>query len=145
MTRASSAPTIKDALVALIAQTTGVTTTYGHPGWGFLPDDVISVGEITATTEVGPIAPTRMRDETTEHTVIISCYRGGADQRRATTAAYALLGAIHTAIQADPRLGGVCRDATITGHTLAESSDPDMMAEGRVAEITLTIRAVARI
>jgi hypothetical protein len=69
-----------------------------------------------------------------------------------TEAAYTILGSIEDYLQHSGNasstqitLGGVVREARVTSHELAETADPDDLALGRLAEITATVTAHARI
>lgn len=144
----SAAPTVKAALLAMIATAVGdqVLTTYGHPGFS-IPDDVVAVGNVRTNSEPGPISPARRREESLELDFTISCYRGGGPevQQTVTERAFALLGSIHSAIQTDPTIAGSCRVAAITRADMVEETDPDLIAAGRITEIVATVTASARI
>lgn len=125
--------------------------TYGHPG-AASADDMIAVMNVTSEQEVGPMSPQRRREETLSVEVVFSCWSGGADQQTVTERAYALLADLEdyltdTGVTASTQitLGGAVRDCRVMGHELAETSDPDDMAMGRLAEITATVTARVRI
>lgn len=147
---ASSAPTVKAALATLVANAVGgsVLVCYGHPGYGMQPDDIVSVGDVDATTTVGPMSTARRRDETLEISLVLSCFRAGGIEAQVpvTERAYGLLSAIYEALRVDPTVGGTCRgDAQIVAHTMREADAPEILDMGRVTEIVATVRATARI
>jgi hypothetical protein len=148
----TAAPAFKLALYnACVGLYPSALVTYGHPGAQSV-DDMVGVMNVTSDQEVGPLSPQRRREETLTVEVIFSCWRGGADQRTVTEAAYALLASLEnylqdTGVSASTQitLGGTVRDARVMGHELAETEDPADMALGRLAEITATVTARARI
>lgn len=125
--------------------------TYGHPG-AASADDMVALMNVTSDVEAGPLSPQRRREETLTIEVVFSCWGGGVDQQTVTERAYSLLGDLEdyltdTGVSASTQitLGGTVRDARVTGHTLAETEDPDDLALGRLAEITATVTARVRI
>lgn len=150
----SVAPVLKSGLVTMLttafADEPTVRVSYGHPGLAPEPDLVGVMGVLTEqeTATLG----NRSREETLRVAVTVSCAVGGGPeaQQAATERAYALLADIESALRTDPTVGGACRMAVVEGADLAEdiwwaeAYDPPV-AVGRVAEITATIRAVARI
>lgn len=149
----SAAPAFKAALFTACQTLYPVPAlvTYGHPG-NASANDMIALMNVTSEQEVGPLSPQRRREETLTCDVVISCWRGGADQQTVTEAAYALLASLEdylqdTGVTASTQitLGGAVRDARVTSHELAETEDPDDMALGRLAEITATVTARVRI
>jgi hypothetical protein len=148
----TAAPAFKLALYnACVGLFPSALVTYGHPGVQSA-DDMVGVMNVTSDQEVGPLSPQRRREETLTCEVIVSSWRGGADQRTVTEAAYTLLALLEnylqdTGVSASTQitLGGTVRDARVTSHELAETEDPDDMALGRLAEITATVTARVRI
>jgi hypothetical protein len=148
----TAAPAFKLALFnACVGLYPSALVTYGHPG-AQSADDMVGVMNVTSDQEVGPLSPQRRREETLTIEVIFSCWRGGADQRTVTEAAYTLLALLEnylqdTGVSASTQitLGGTVRDARVMGHELAETEDPADMALGRLAEITATVTARVRI
>ncbi len=123
-----------------------VAVTYGHPGLN-PADDLVAVMGVTADQEPGPmrVGP-RHREETLRLTVVVSTFRGGGPevQPLATAQAYALLAELEDALATDPTLSGTVRWAQIESYELAEADDPDVLAAGRVAEISAVVMATAR-
>lgn len=120
---------------------------YGHPGIK-LPDDIVSVMRVTAQQEPGPIGTNRARDLTLTADVTVSIYRaGGADQEAVAAAqAYALLTAVEEHCRVtDTTLGGAVWWCFCTSHESEGATNPDLLAKGRVIEITATFTARARI
>lgn len=148
----TAAPAMKSALLAACRDIydAPVFVCMGHPGTN-MPDDIVSVGNVTSSLDIGPLAPTRTREEHLDVEVTFSVYRGGSDQETVTNRAYELLGLLEayltdagTASSSQLTLGGVVRRAWVNGHVLAESTG-ETVAQGRVAEITAVVTANARI
>lgn len=146
----SAAPAVKAAVHALVvtalASEPTVLVSYGQPAADGtpLPNDVVGVLGVEGTTEPGPMATTRPRDETLRVTVLVSSWRGGGPevQQTVTERAYALLALVESAVRANPTLGGTVRTAAVVEHDLAEDIPPQ---GGRVAEISAVIESVTRI
>ena len=145
----SKAPLVKAALLTvcqnLYAQP--VQVAYGHPGTD-LEDDIVSVAGARSTQELATLATTRPREETLEVDVVFSCFRGGGpeSQQVATERAYALLGQLEDHLKTtDYTLSGTARLARVTSHDLVESDDPDLLALGRISEITAVVTVQVRI
>jgi hypothetical protein len=143
----SAAPAAKAALVAMLRTALAaesVQVTYGHPGLTVV-EDLVAVMGVSCEQAPGPMrAGPRPRDETLRLTVVISCYRGGDQQEAASDRAFALLGLAEDALMSDPTLSGTVRWAQLESYDLAEADDPDLMAAGRIAEISAVVRAEAR-
>lgn len=145
----SAAPTIKAALVAELQAlyAAPVVVSYGHPG-ADVEDDMVAVMDIRSTQEVATLSPMRKREETLDVDVVISCFRGGGPeaQQVATERAYALLALLESWVQGDGyTIGGTVRLGLLSRYDLAEATDPDILALGRVAEITATLTCSVRI
>jgi len=118
----------------------------GHPG----PVDVadlVAVTSVAAQQEPGPMrVGARTREESLRITAVISCYRGGGVevQPTVTAAAFTLLGVLEDAIADDPTLAGTVTWAQVESYDLAEADDPDILAAGRVSEISVVVQATAR-
>lgn len=149
----SAAPTFKAAVFAACQSIYAdpILVTYGHPG-ALSADDMVAVMNATSSQDVGPLGPPRARDETLTCDVIVSCFRGGTDQQTVTERAYTLLGLLETYLQdagvtasTQITLGGSVLWARVTDHALAETESPEDLALGRIAEITATVTARARI
>lgn len=127
-----------------------VKVCYGHPGTN-LPDDIVSIGNITSDSVVGPLGTARTREESLSIEVTFSCFRGGSDQQVVTERAYELLAMLEayltdagTSSSLQLSLAGTVRRAWVTGHILAET-EADLLSQGRVAEITAVVAADVRI
>lgn len=145
----SRAPLVKAALFAACQSlyAAPVQVSYGHPGTD-VEADVVSVAGVRSAQDVATMTTSRTREETLTLDVIFSSYVGGGpeSQQTATERAYALLALLENYLQTtDYTLGGTCRLARMIDHTLAEPDDPDVLAAGRVAEITAQIQASVRI
>lgn len=148
----TAAPAMKSALLAACKglYAAPVLVCMGHPGTN-LPDDIVSVGNVTSSLDIGPLGTARTREEHLEVEVTFSVFRGGADQEPVTTRAYDLLAMLEAyltdvgvASSSQLSLGGSVRRAWVSGHVLAEST-ADTTAQGRVAEIVAVVSANARI
>ena len=148
---ASAGKTAKAALHTMLAaayatHAPAVQVSYGHPG-PTVVEDLVAVTSVTAEQEPGPmrVGP-RTREESLRIGVVISCYRGGgADvQQTVTEQAYALLTILEDALAVDPTIAGTVRWGQVESYELTEADDPDVLARGRVTEITVTVQASAR-
>jgi len=117
-----------------------VQVVFGRPGTD-LEDDIVAIGD-TRTDLVHAGQVEQRRDEIT---VTFSSYRGGGEeaQQTVTDRVYALKDALVAALRADGTMGGTVLSAQVREADLAEVSDPDLMALGRVAELRVTVVAVA--
>lgn len=145
----SAAPAFKaalyDACGSLFAAP--VQVAFGHPGLT-LEDDVVSVGRVWSTQEAATMGTARSRDEELWCDVTISCYRGGGPEaeQTASDAAFALLADLETYTRlTDTTLGGVMRWTTLQDLTCEGSTDPEVLAQGRVVEIVATFHGFARL
>jgi len=145
----SAAPTIKAALFSALqaAYTAPVQVCYGHPGTD-LENDIVSVGNVRSVQDVATMSSSRAREEVLEIDVTVSCYAGGGTeaQQPVTERAYVLAATLEDYLKGSGySIGGTCRLARVVSHDLAESEDPEILALGRVAELTVTVEAVTRI
>ena len=146
---ASKAPAVKAALFTL-CQTlfpAPIQVAYGHPGTD-LESDIVSVGAVRATQDIATMSPQRNREETLTVDVIFSCFTGGGteSQQTVTERAYALCALLENYLQTtDYTLAGTARLARVTSATLIESEDVELLALGRLAEVTATVTVVVRI
>lgn len=145
----STAPQIKLALLAELdaLYSAPVQVVYGPPG-PEQEDDIVCVGNARSSQELATMSPQRRREETVDVDVIVSCYRGGGteSQQPVTERAYALLADLEDHLQgAGYDLGGAVRLARVTSHELVEAAEPDVLAKGRVSEITATVTCHVRI
>ncbi len=145
----SKVPLVKAALLtvcqSLYAQP--IQVAYGHPGTD-LEDDIVSIQGARSSQDIATLATTRPREETVDIDVVFSCFRGGGPevQQVATERAYALLGLLEDYLKTtDYTLSGTARLARVTSHDLMESDDPDLLALGRISEVTAVVTAQVRI
>lgn len=140
----------KNALVAAAVTAVDddtVKVCYGHPGTK-QPDDIMSVGRITASIDFATVGTNRTRELVLTAEVKVSVFRrGGPDQEQvAGDRAYALMNALEEYVRAvDTTLGGVVRWCFCTGHDSDGSTDPELLAQGRCIEVDGTFTARARI
>lgn len=145
----SSAPLVKAALLADLQAlyTAPVQVVYGPPGPD-QEDDIVCVGNARSNQDLATMSPQRKREETVDVDIIVSCYRGGGteSQRPVTERAYALLALLENHLQGTGYdLSGAVRLARVTSHELVEAADPDVLAKGRVSEITAVVTCHVRI
>lgn len=146
----STGPTAKAALKSMLTSAYAtahprVLVSYGHPG-STVAEDIVAVTTVTAEQETATMrVGARPREERLRLTVVMSCYRGGTGQQAVTEQAFTLLAALEDALADDPTIGGTVRWAAVESYDLAEADDPDLMAAGRIAEISAVIAADARI
>lgn len=151
---ATSAPLVKAAVVALCRQLFPSPTLvqYGRPG-PYQPDEMVLVMGQTSTFELGPMTPSRPREETVTTTVVFSVYSPGEvteQQQVATERAYEMATTFADWFKTAPRetLDGSCREARVTGTSLAEAPMPDAedpsLLVGALAEVTVTLTTTAR-
>jgi len=147
----SVGPQVKAALynacVSLYASQADVQVAYGHPGTA-MANDIVSVGNVSSRQEIATMAPSRPREETITIEVTYSVYRGGgADQEQVVTErAYALLALLETQTRlTDTTLGGIVRWCYLTDIRCDGETEPDLIAQGRVVELTATFEARARL
>ena len=147
---ASAVPTASAALVAMIgdalADQPEVLICYGHPG-PTPAEDIVALMAAESTTEptVMQIGP-RPLDETLDLTVVVSCWRGGGleVQPAVTDRAYSLADVIDTTVRGDPTLRGSVWSAHVAAIVQAPVDDPELLATGRLAELSVTVHAQAR-
>ena len=109
------------------------------------PDDLVAFMGVRTEQSVATIG-NRSRDETLFLDVQISCRRGGDSELDVQTRAYELLGIIEQyARKKDPTIGGTVMWCFLTSTETAGYTDPDDIANGRVADIHATFQAQARI
>ena len=147
----SVAPQVKAALyntcVSLYASQPEVQVAYGHPGTA-MANDIVSIGNVSSRQEVATMSPNRPREEYITVTVTFSVYRGGGpDQEQVVTErAYALLGLLETQTRlTDTTLGGIVRWCYLVDTRCDGETEPDLIAQGRVVELSATFEARARL
>ncbi len=124
-----------------------VQVAFGHPGLA-LEDDIVSVGRVWSSQEAATMGTGRSREEELWCDVTFSSYRGGGPEAEviASDAAFALLGELETYCRlTDTTLGGVMRWTTLLDLSCEGSTDPEVLATGRVVEIVATFHGFARL
>lgn len=146
----SAAPAFKDAFVAAartIWSGTDVQVSFGHPGQS-QADDIVAFMGCVSEQEPATYGTRRQREETLVLDVVVSVYRGGGTEAEtvASDRAYELLGALEQYVRVtDTELGGAVRHCFMVGHSSSGSTDPDVLASGRLIEINAQFAAKARI
>lgn len=137
---------IKD-LMLTTPDTANVLVTYGFPDL-YVPEDIIEFGTVTGNQSPAAISNLRSRDETLTVEVFITCQRGGGQEMEqvCATRAYQLLRMVETfARVTDPTIGGAVRWCFLTQHQSQGHTDPAVIEQGRVIEISATFTAQARV
>lgn len=137
------------ALHSLYDTDTGVQVIDGSRG-PFTRADVVSLADIDADLDVGPLSPARATDEVFTVTVVISCFRAGADdaQAAATTRAAALWSLLFEYFRTSGQetLGVSTRTLGRLVHAeMRKSDDPEVVAKGRSTTVTATIHVTSRV
>lgn len=136
---------IRDLFAATPA-TTEVVVTYGAPP-NLDPDDIVSFLGVTSEQSIATMG-TRSRDEDLTIEVAISCFRGGGAEMEQVCGAraYELLRMIEFQVRkTDTSVGGTVLWCFLVGHESSGQTDPQLIQEGRVIEITARFSARARI
>lgn len=146
---ASKAPAVKAALFTLCQSLypVPIQVAYGHPGTD-LESDIVSVGAVHSTQEIATMTTARNREEMITVDVVFSCFAGGGAevQQAVTERCYTLCALLENYLQTtDYTLAGTARLARVTGADLIESDDPDLLALGRLSELTATVQVQVRI
>ncbi|TFD74733.1 hypothetical protein [Cryobacterium fucosi] len=151
MVEATQALAFKEAMfniaVGLWAADTTVQVAFGHPGQTMM-NDIVSFGELGSSQVPGPMGGQRSRDETLTLTVIFSIFRGGGADQEIVTArrGYALLGQLENYVRkTDTTVTGTVRSCFLASHASDGSTDPDVLAAGRLTTIAAQFVAVTRI
>lgn len=124
-----------------------VQVAFGHPGQT-QRDDIVAFGRVSAQQEVATQGTNRSREETLTIDVVLSMFRGGGPdmEKVASDRGYELLGQLERHVRmTDTTLGGTVRHCFLVSHESDGSTDPQILAAGRLIEITATFEAKARI
>lgn len=125
-----------------------VKVCFGHPGQD-QPDDIVAVMRVSTSQEPGPISSVnRARDITLTADVMISVARGGGQEMEQVCAARAheLLTALEEHVRVvDTNLDGTVLWCFCSGTESDGSTDPQVLADGRLIEVTATFTARGRI
>lgn len=140
----SSIPRVIDALLAMMAglpEFAGVQITDGNVGT-VESFEIAIVGDATSNTATGAQTTNAIgrqrRHESYTVSCAISCARGGTDQRAVRNRAFELLGALESALAADPSLGGEVLTALVSTVELAQTDDQEASA-GRTATVVFEV------
>lgn len=115
--------------------------------------DIAVVGDGTAELSKPTVGGSqRSREEEAKITCILSCYRSGdteAAQLAANEAAWAMEKLLeeHLRTRGNETLGGVCREAWVSGYEARDYrlSDDNGYVPGRACDLTVTVTAVTRL
>jgi hypothetical protein len=121
---------------------------YGSPG-PVADDDIVSIGRVTSRQDFAALGLSRPRDAKGEVEVVISSYRGGGPDMEQVCfdRVFSLLATLETYIRTTNNTLGVAGVlwSQITDVTAEGSYDPDVLAQGRVVELTATISVQSRL
>lgn len=134
------------ALMAAGADTPNVLVTYGAPA-NLDPEDIVSFLGVTSEQNAVTMG-NRGRDEDLTLEIAISCFRGGGEEMELVcgSRAYQLLRMIENQVRkTDTTVGGTVLWCFLQGHESSGQTDPTLIQEGRVIEITARFLARARI
>ena len=110
--------------------------------------DIVAFGRISSSQEFAAYGSNRPREETLTIDVVVSVYRGGGPdmEQVASDRAYELLGELELyARVTDTTIGGTVRNCALVSHESEGATDPEILAAGRLIEITAQFVAQARI
>lgn len=144
------APAFKNAFAAAAESlwtNTDVQVAFGHPGMT-QAGDIVAFGRIASAQEFAAYGSNRPREETLTLEVVFSIYRGGGPEMEkvASDRAYALLGELELyARVTDTTIGGTVRHCSLLSHESDGATDPEILAAGRLIEITAQFVAQVRI
>lgn len=133
-------------LMAADPDTQEVMVSYGAPG-SLDPEDVVAFLGVTSEQQAASIGQ-RSRDEDLTMEVAISCFRGGLEDQELVCGqrAYQLLRMITRYVRkTDTTVGGTVLWCFLQGHESSGQTDPQLIQQGRVIEITARFLARARI
>lgn len=133
-------------LMAADPDTAEVLVSYGAPG-SLDPEDVVAFLDVTSEQQAATIGQ-RSRDEDLTVTVAISCFRGGLEDQELVCGrrAYQLLRMLDYHVRkTDTSVGGTVLWCFLQGHESTGQTDPQLLQQGRVIEITARFLARARI
>lgn len=137
---------LRSAAVTVFADPS-VVVCVGTPG-GQFADDVVSFQDIGSTQDPATLSPQRSRNENLTVKVVFSIYRkgNGASDAAVQARAYTLLGLLETFCRkTDPTLGGLCNWCFLSSTSGVPETDPMIVAEGRLFELSATFSAFVRI
>ena len=121
---------------------------YGSPG-PVGDDDIVVIGKVSSRQQFAALGLSRPRDEMGEVEVTISAYRGGGPDMEQVCfdRVFSLLATLETYIRTTNNTLGVAGVLTsqITDISADGSYDPDVLAQGRVVELTAIISVHSRL
>lgn len=124
-----------------------IRVSYGHPGQA-QQNDLIAFMDWSTTQTPVTLTPRRQREEELRCTVVFSIYRAGGPEMEkvATDRLIELLGELegYTRIT-DTTLGGVVRWCFLESLESTGSTDPAVLASGRLIEATAIFVAASRV
>lgn len=134
-------------LMAATPDTVEVLVSYGAPS-SLDPEDVVAFLGVTSEQNPATIGQ-RSRDEDLTIDVAISCFRGGLGEETELVCgqrAYQLLRMIENQVRkTDTTVGGTVLWCFLQSHESTGQTDPQLIQQGRVIEITARFAARARI
>lgn len=152
----SAFPAVKRALVTVCTSlysdmTPPPLVSYGDPGT-YQPQQIVAVMGTSTANERPVMGGGRPREEILAVEVVFSVFAPGTEtqQEVATEAAYVLHDRLADYFKTKPNetLGGVCREAWVSGHDLTETvavNPSTNSATGRVAEIRAVVTVRTRV
>lgn len=147
----TAAVAFKNALyaqaVTLWAADPSVQVSYGHPGQS-QADDMVAFMDWSGSQEPVTLGPRRQREEELRVTVQFSIYRGGGPEQEkvCTDRLVEMLGDLEEYTRAtDTTLGGVVRHCFLEAFESTGSTDPAILAAGRVIEASAVFVAINRV
>ena len=142
----------KDAFYAmaqtLFANDAQVLVSYGHPGLQNQDDMILLLGVKSQQVEAAMSSSLRSRWETLELDLFISSYRAGEldNDKVPSDRVYSLLGQLENYVRTtDTTLGIGLQQCFLTAHDSTGSTDPQVLARGRMVDCTAVFTALVRI
>jgi hypothetical protein len=134
--------------VTMFANDPQVLVSYGHPGLQNQDDMILFLGVKSQQVEAAMGATQRSRWETLDLDLFISSYRAGEldNDKVPSDRVYALLGQLENYVRTtDSSLGIGLQQCFLTSHDSTGSTDPQVLAHGRMVDCTATFTALVRI
>jgi hypothetical protein len=125
-----------------------VLVSFGHPGLQNQDDMILFLGVKSQQVEAAMGATQRSRWETLELDLFISSYRAGEldNDKVPSDRVYSLLGQLENYVRTtDSSLGIGLQQCFLTAHDSTGSTDPQVLAHGRMVDCTATFTALVRI
>jgi hypothetical protein len=149
---ATAAGAFKDAFYGvaqtLFATDNQVLVSFGHPGLATNDDMILFLGVKSQQAEAAMSSSLRSRWETLELDLFISSYRAGEqdNDKVPSDRVYSLLGQLENYVRTtDTTLGIGLQQCFLTSHDSTGSTDPQVLARGRMVDCTATFTALVRI